>query len=121
MGINIPEVERQKASKALNCDRQCPLWVKSGHVQLHKPCPLYPQKRTCAVQLADVRFVPIADHAAPQKGSLFDHLVGALLSSVGGTSRPSALAVLRLITSSNLTGAWTGSSLGFAPLRMRSA
>ena len=31
MGINIPEVERQKASKALNCDRQCPLWVKSRH------------------------------------------------------------------------------------------
>ena len=29
MGINIPEVERQKASKALNCDRQCPLWVKN--------------------------------------------------------------------------------------------
>src|SRR5262245_60812200 len=27
-----------------------------------------------------------------------------------GTSRPSVLAVLRLITSSNLTGAWTGSS-----------
>jgi hypothetical protein len=37
-----------------------------------------------------------------------------------GTSRPSALAVLRLITSSNLTGIWTGSSLGFSPLRMRS-
>jgi len=31
MGINIPEVERQKASKALNCNRQCPLWVISGH------------------------------------------------------------------------------------------
>ena len=29
-------------------------------------------------------------------------------------------AVLRLITNSNLTGAWTGSSLGFSPLRMRS-
>ena len=29
MGINIPEVERQKASKALNCDRQCSLWVIS--------------------------------------------------------------------------------------------
>src|ERR1700730_5957941 len=38
-----------------------------------------------------------------------------------GTSWPSALAALRLITSSNLTGAWTGSSLGVAPLRMRSA
>jgi hypothetical protein len=30
MGINIPEVERQTASKALNCDRQCPLWVING-------------------------------------------------------------------------------------------
>src|ERR1700730_2747771 len=38
-----------------------------------------------------------------------------------GTSRPSALAVLRLITSSYLNGAWTGSSLGFSPLRMRPA
>src|SRR5712692_4383440 len=37
-----------------------------------------------------------------------------------GTSRPSALAVLRLITSSNLTGAWTGSSLGFAPFKILS-
>ena len=45
----------------------------------------------------------------------------ARASSEGGTSRPSALAALRLTTSSNLTGAWTGSSLGFEPLRMRSA
>ena len=33
---------------------------------------------------------------------------------------PSAFAVLRLITSSNLVGCWTGNSPGFAPLRMRS-
>src|SRR5262249_48009876 len=38
-----------------------------------------------------------------------------------GTSRPSALAVLRLTTSSNLVGACTGRSAGFSPLRMRSA
>src|SRR5262245_11029875 len=37
-----------------------------------------------------------------------------------GTSRPSDLAVLILTASVNLTGSWTGSSLGFAPLRMRS-
>src|SRR5262249_15635408 len=37
-----------------------------------------------------------------------------------GTSRPSALAVLRLFTSSYLVGAWTGRSAGFSPLRMRS-
>jgi hypothetical protein len=45
----------------------------------------------------------------------------ARASSVGGTSRPSALAVFRLITSSYLVGAWTGSWLGFSPFRMRSA
>src|SRR5262249_7883239 len=44
----------------------------------------------------------------------------AVESSVGGTVRPSALAVLRLITSSNLVGCCTGRSAGFSPLRMRS-
>src|SRR5438105_2416823 len=44
----------------------------------------------------------------------------ARASTVAGTSRPSALAVLRLITSSYLVGACTGRSAGFSPLRMRS-
>src|SRR5262249_33937794 len=44
----------------------------------------------------------------------------ARASSVSGTVRPSALAVLRLITSSNLVGCWMGKSAGLAPLRMRS-
>src|SRR5262249_10608479 len=34
--------------------------------------------------------------------------------------RPRFFAVLRLITSSNLIGSWTGRSPGFSPLRMRS-
>src|SRR5262249_61036131 len=40
--------------------------------------------------------------------------------SVGGTSIPSALAVLRFTISSYLVGACTGRSAGFSPLRMRS-
>src|SRR5215204_3187383 len=44
----------------------------------------------------------------------------AVPSSVGGISRPSAFAVLRLITNSYLVGACTGRSAGFSPLRMRS-
>ena len=44
----------------------------------------------------------------------------ARASTDAGSSRPSALAVLRLITSSYFTGAWTGRSPGFSPLRMRS-
>jgi hypothetical protein len=43
----------------------------------------------------------------------------AMASSVGGTSRPSALAVLRLITSSYLVGCRNGKSAGLSPLRIR--
>ena len=57
------------------------------------------------------------DELAPSHHSITS---SARASSVGGTSRPSALAVLRLITSSYLVGACTGSSAGFSPLRMRS-
>src|SRR5215472_16835712 len=36
----------------------------------------------------------------------------------GGTVRPSALAVLKLTTSSNIVGCWTGRSAGFTPARI---
>jgi len=41
-------------------------------------------------------------------------------STDGGIVSPSSFAVLRLITSSNLVGCWTGRSAGFAPLRILS-
>ena len=43
----------------------------------------------------------------------------AVASSQSDTFSPSALAVLRLMTSSKVFGAWTGRSAGFSPLRMR--
>src|SRR5262249_23930318 len=43
----------------------------------------------------------------------------ARASRVGGTSRPSALAVFRLITSSKLVGCCTGRSAGLAPFKIR--
>src|SRR5262245_23519840 len=45
----------------------------------------------------------------------------AATSSLSGTVRPKAFAVLRLIASSNVVGCRTGNSGGFAPLRMRPA
>src|SRR5262249_50737094 len=41
-------------------------------------------------------------------------------SSCGGISRPSAFAVLRLITSSNFVGCSTGKSAGLAPFNILS-
>src|SRR5262249_52366121 len=43
----------------------------------------------------------------------------ARASTDAGRSRPSALAVLRLIVNSYLVGACTGRSAGFSPLSMR--
>src|SRR5262249_50157672 len=55
-----------------------------------------------------------------ERAALHSITSSARASSVGGTSRPSAFAVLRLTTSSYLVGACTGRSAGFSPLRIRS-
>ena len=55
-----------------------------------------------------------------RKQHLYSITSSARASSDGGTVRPSAMAVLRLITSSYFVGACTGRSAGFSPLRMRS-
>ena len=55
---------------------------------------------------------------APQQGYSITSF--ARTSKEGGTVRPSALAVLRLITSSNLVGCSTGRSEGLVPLRILS-
>jgi hypothetical protein len=54
------------------------------------------------------------------KGGCYSITSSARASTDGGIVRPSAFAVLRLITSSYLVGACTGRSAGFSPLRMRS-
>src|SRR5439155_25920085 len=63
-----------------------------------------------------------SDEFASSHRVIISHSItsSARTSTVGGTSRPSALAVLRLSTVSYLVGACTGRSAGFSPLRMRS-
>src|SRR5260370_7999286 len=75
--------------------------------------------------LAQALEEPIFHHIAPSATLPFTIGAGVALpysitssaraSSVGGTSRPGALAVLRLITSSNFTGCCPGASPGFSP------
>jgi hypothetical protein len=76
---------------------------KSRHVRRNYECPLRANSAT---------------HAAQRSG--YSITSSARASSEGGTVMPSTFAVLRLMTSSNLVGTWTGSSVGFSPLRMRS-
>src|SRR5262249_17591734 len=67
------------------------------------------------------RLRPCRRRAAEQRYELASfHSItsSARASSVAGTSRPSALAVVRLITRSNLVGCSTGMSAGFAPRKI---
>jgi len=68
----------------------------------------------------EVSFVPTRDSCTAASGAFHSITSSASASIVGGTVSPSALAVFRLITNSNLTGCCTGKSPGFSPLRMRS-
>src|SRR5262249_21135245 len=74
-------------------------------------CLLRPRRQRPRHRAADQRDDLAALHSIPSS---------ARASTLGGISRPSALAVLRLITSSNLVGCSTGSSAGFAPLKILS-
>src|SRR6516165_4831160 len=69
------------------------------------------------------RHRPRRNCAAEQRyelASLHSSTSSARVISDGGRSRPSALAVLRLIVSSILVGNSIGKSPGLAPLRIRS-
>jgi hypothetical protein len=57
---------------------------------------------------------------AVQQRKLYSITSSARASSVGGTSRPSAFATIRLTTRSNLVGCSTGRSAGFAPRKILS-
>src|SRR5215469_16528120 len=56
--------------------------------------------------------------AIRSKGGCYSMTSSARARIDGGTVRPSALAVFKLSTSSNVVGCWTGRSAGLAPLRI---
>jgi hypothetical protein len=69
-----------------------------------------------------VRFVPKAavSNRSKMRGQSQNYSItsSAIESTPGGTSMPSARAVCRLMTNSNLINCSTGRSAGLAPLRM---
>src|SRR5450432_3688741 len=89
---------------------------KSGDAIATSDLPL---KADLADQARHVGFVPIGDSAAQQTDT-YSITSSARLSSVSGTVRSSALAVLRLIASTYVVGCCTGKLAGLAPLRIRS-
>src|SRR5258705_1562617 len=94
----------------------------SGSGQTREPfamSPLYPRERTSSGCSGMSEKCQQETHALQHKAS-YSITSSARTSKDGGTVRPSALAVLRLITSSYLVGCSTGRSEGLVPLRILS-
>ena len=80
-----------------------------------RSCPLYPRKRTCAMQLGMSALGLIADIRRT-----YSITSSANKRKDSGIVRPRFLAVFKLTTRLNLVGSCTGSSAGFAPRNTRS-
>ena len=94
-------------------------WLSSAGV-LETSSPIVGSFPACCARAASGHAAAPPSSVMNSAAQSFDHLVGAGEYSVEALSRPSAFAVLRLITSSYLVGACTGRSAGFSPLRIRS-
>jgi hypothetical protein len=79
-----------------------------------------PPKADMCSATRDVRFGPKADSCTAAKQHRYSSTSSARVSNCDGIIRPSDRALLRLITSSNLTGSSIGRSPGFAPFRILS-
>ena len=75
-----------------------------------------PPKADIGTQSWNVRFVPKADILRRGKERRYSITSSAIDIMPAGMVRPSALAVVRLMTRSNLFDCSTGSSAGLAPL-----
>src|SRR5262249_53654761 len=90
-----------------------PIVCSRGHQYADAPHPL--------ALLCARRKRPSCGRAAQERdetAALHSITSSTLASSCGGTSRPSALAVCRLMTNSNFVDCSTGRSAGLAPLRI---
>src|SRR6266700_1027107 len=85
-------------------------------------CSVGPPGRCPPTDAPAMGVLPGTPATPPRRGHAYAYLItsSAWNRSAGGIVRPSALAVLRLMTSSNFMGCSTGRSPGLAPLRILS-
>ena len=79
---------------------------------------LHPQLPTLALCVSTSRLCHNRPRAVQQIIAYYSIISSACIIKDRGTSRPSALAVFRLMTSSNFVTCWNGRSAGFSPLRI---
>jgi hypothetical protein len=118
-----------RRSRQLNCFGENPFWrgvERGAWPSSRRPPSLSGCEATCNVSFRQLRTCPalglpplcaITGREQMQQTASYSISSSASASSVDGTVRPSAFAVVRLMMRSNLVGCSTGRSAGFAPRR----
>src|SRR5262249_5704957 len=118
------ECDQQFSPSDGDCHTPLPCEVRKGNHTTPSACSLYTKEAACwllpPMTAASHRLSRRAAEQRDEVAALHSITSSARASTDAGISRPSALAVLRLITRSYLVGACTGRSAGLSPLRMRS-
>ena len=95
---------------------ECPTWGSSTEVAALILMSASPPTSDIRLTVRHFRFGPKSDI-----GRIYSTTSSATARIFAGKSRPSAFAVLRLITSTSLVACTTGRSAGLSPFRMRPA
>jgi hypothetical protein len=118
--VNFADASLRDRFGDYRCLRALGPVVKLGRVLINRDrlvrlarCPLCPDSDQIPQRSETTR-------CANNRHRLPYSITSSVVASGDGTVRPSVLAVLRLITSSNLVGCSTGRSAGFAPLKILS-
>jgi hypothetical protein len=111
--------DRRRCATGRCLGRSLLLWVNRVGSLERLARLLHPNQRTLAESGGTSHLCHSQTYALEQSAP-YSINWSAVASSVWGTVKPRALAVLRLMTSSNSVGCSIGRSAGFEPLRMRS-
>src|ERR1700720_913232 len=96
-------------------DPESLLWVIT-RIHLFRAYVSFHQLRTYArISLPLACAITGREQVQQHEATFHSITLSARIKSVSGMTRPIALAVLRLITSSNVVGCWTGRSCGRSP------
>ena len=113
VGGAAAQVARHLGARVIGADRHVPHPDElAAGKRMHRGRPVLGPSDV-QLSVGEVDRVP-----APQQPTPYSITSSATVSILSGMVRPSAFAVLRFITSSNLTACTTGRSAGLAPMRI---